>query len=915
MHQSQHTELYNLKLRLLMQKTKQHAFNFNYVKQKLIRFPLAMFIVGILIANYLDKQQMLENQNIIQEKLAFRLEQIEESVVDSITRYQYGLRGLKGAILTTGLGAFNYTHMQAYSLSRDLDYEFPGAKGFGLIRYITPQQQDSFSEKARQDRPDKLFDLRQIKPHQDNLFVIQYIEPEQKNQQAIGLDIGSEPLRRHAAIESAKYDELRLTAPITLVQASNKIRHGFLIMMPIYDVTPVPQNTIERMQHIQGWSYAPILVDEVFNIVRTIQNDVVFNIKDIDADNSSAFYQFGLLDQNASSYRVSREIKIFGRNWTLQLTAKHSFIESLYLPAKYHVFFICMGITILLMLIVFCIQLTISRRAQASAYKAEISQLTEKTLKQANQQLEQEVSKRIKQIYKVSALQRSILESAGYAIITTDEMGNVTAFNPAAEKLLGYSQKELLDKPIPDALHVVDEVITMASVLSKELGYHINPGFEAIVAKARLNESDTHVWTYIHKSGRHIPVRLNVSSLLDNEGNLFGFLGIAYDLTEQLEHERVLAEATEQAKQANQAKSKFLSNMSHEIRTPLNGIYGTLQVIKKEVTTKQGKGLLDKALYSTKNLNIIINDILDFSKIEAGKLELENCVFNLAELVEHLRSDLSVMASQKSIDFNLLNHVEQQYWQGDPTRIRQVMLNIGSNAIKFTETGSVTFTINFDEHQQHLIFAMKDTGLGIEQTQQQRLFQRFEQADSTTTRKFGGTGLGLSITHSLVILMGGKIEVESEVGVGTTFTVYLPVDKAVAPEIDDKDYHADEMDFVGKTILVAEDNEINRMVVEAMLAPTQANIIFAVDGLEAVEAHKTRFPDVILMDIQMPNMDGLEACRRIKSVHPSMPIIALTANAMSEDINLYKRAGFDGHLAKPVRLSMLFEKLQQILLS
>jgi CheY-like chemotaxis protein len=410
-------------------------------------------------------------------------------------------------------------------------------------------------------------------------------------------------------------------------------------------------------------------------------------------------------------------------------------------------------------------------------------------------------------------------------------------------------------------------------------------------------------------------VRLNVSSLFDNEGNLFGFLGIAYDLTEQLEHESVLAEALEQAEQANQAKSMFLANMSHEIRTPLNGIYGILQIIKKEVKSEQGQDLLNKALYSTTNLNVIINDILDFSKIEAGKLELESRVFNLAELLEHLRSDLSVMAVQKNIIFYLSNHVEHLSWQGDPTRIRQIMLNLGSNAIKFTELGSVTFTVRFEESLGHLVFIMKDTGIGMDQKHQQRLFQRFEQADSSTTRNFGGTGLGLSITHSLVTLMGGNITVESEVGLGTTITVKLPLDKAVAPVVEQKKVETDEINFSGKTILVAEDNEINRMVVEAMLEPTQANIIFAVNGLEAVEAHKVNSPDVILMDIQMPKMDGIEACRQIKATHPNTPIIALTANAMSEDIKQYQREGFDGHLAKPVELSMLLEKLHKVLQS
>jgi signal transduction histidine kinase/CHASE1-domain containing sensor protein len=898
-----------------MQHSEQTTSYANHANQKLIWGPLAIFIVGVLVAIYLDKQKTLENQQHIQANLESRLEKIGDAVVETLTLYQYGLRGVRGAILTSGLDEFSYADMQVYSSSRDIEKEFPGARGFGVVRYVEPQQQTEFVEHARKDRPEQDFSIRQLHPHQDSLFVIQYIEPEKQNQQAIGLDIGSESVRRLAAMESAKYNDVRLTAPITLVQASNKIRHGFLIMMPIYGANPIPKSIDERMASIQGWSYAPILVDEVLDTINAIQNDVVFSIKDNDAGTSTTFYQFGILDQQATDYRASQSINLFGRNWVLQLTAKQSYIESLLLLTKHQIFLIVMAFTILLMLIVFSILLTLAKREQASGYKLELSRVTEKALKQANQQLEKEVSKRIKQISQVSVLQRSILESASYAIIATDEEGTITAFNPAAEKLLGYTAEKLIGKHNPAKFHVLDEVIARANVLSVELGYKIEPGFEAFVAKARLGGFDSSPWSYVHANGRHIPVRLSVSSLLDDDGNLFGFLGIAYDLTEQLEHEKILAETTEQAEQANHAKSKFLANMSHEIRTPLNGIYGALQIIKKEITTEQGLDLLDKALYSTKNLNIIINDILDFSKIEAGKLELENTVFNLAELVEYLHSELSAMANHKNILFNLTNNVKQLSWQGDPTRIRQIMLNIGSNAIKFTEQGSVIFIVDLDVSENHLVFIMKDTGIGIDQKQQQRLFQRFEQADSSTTRNFGGTGLGLSITHSLVTLMGGKITVESETGLGTTITVALPLEKADVSVVEQKSFEIDEVNFAGKTILVAEDNEINRMVVEAMLAPTQANLIFAINGIEAIEAHNANSSDVILMDIQMPKMDGIEACKQIKSTHPNTPIIALTANAMSEDIQKYQSEGFDGHLAKPVELSILLEKLQQVLQS
>jgi PAS domain S-box-containing protein len=875
--------------------------------------PLLILVVGLFAASYMDNQQITANQQHIQTALNARIEQIAEAVTERVTLYQYGLRGLRGAILASGLEQFSYSKMQAYSLSRDVDKEFPGARGFGLIRYVEQQQTLEFLAAAQLDRPDNRFEITQLNSHQQSQLIIQYIEPEDTNKQAVGLDIGSEPVRRHAALESATYNDVRLTAPITLVQASNKIRHGFLILMPIYRSSPVPQSVEARLTDIQGWSYAPILVDEVLNTISAIKNDVLLSVKDLDGDTTTMFYQFGQRDEHTADYQVSKAIHLYGRDWVLELTAKQAFIDSLLLPARHQAFILTMGFTVALILAVFSFQLTRARRIQAAKHKAELSLATENALKKANTQLEHEVSERTKQISQVSALQRSILDSAAYAIIATDEQGTITAFNPAAEKLLGYSALEIVGKHTPATFHLLDEVITRAEVLSAELAHKIEPGFEVFVAKARLGLPDSNRWTYVHKGGHHTPVRLNVSSLLDDGGNLFGFLGIAYDLSEQLKNEAVLADATEQAEQANKAKSKFLANMSHEIRTPLNGIYGTLQVLDKEVVSQQGRTLLDKAIYSIKGLNTIINDILDFSKIEAGKLVLESCTFNLPELLEYLTSDLSLMAKQKNIVFALSNKAEPPYWQGDPTRIRQILLNIASNAIKFTNVGTVALDVRYDDAKGSLVFKITDTGIGIAKTQLENLFQRFEQADSSTTRKFGGTGLGLSITQSLVTLMGGSLHLQSEEGLGSTFTAVLPMQKAQAPNGQEAPANAEVINFTGKTILIAEDNEINQLVVEAMLAPTQANLIFASNGLEALQANHAGAADVILMDIQMPEMDGIDACKQIKTTHPNTPIIALTANAMSEDIAMYQEVGFDGHLAKPVELSLLMAKLQEIL--
>lgn len=877
----------------------------------LLKLPLGILLFGLGVATYLDKRQESGNQQYIEAKLQLRLQLISEAVTDWVTLYQYGLRGLRGSVLTAGTGQYNYANMQAYSASRNIDEEFPGANGFGLIRYVKPENLTKFVADARQDRPDTTFNIRQFKQHADELFIIQYIEPEGKNREALGLDIGSEPNRRRAALESAKFNEVRLTAPIQLVQDELQARYGFLMLMPIYDLHNTPQNPEQRLANTLGWTYAPIIAENILNTKIATQNDVVLRIKDVAEDASTLFYHFGQTEKLASAFAVSHSLQLYGRKWVLELSAKPAFINALLLPNKHQAFYTAMGITLMLMLIVFSLLLTLARIKQASEHKAELAQVKENALKQTNTALEQEMSQRMTQISQVSILQRSILESAGYAIIATDEEGLITVFNPAAEALLGYSSEEIIGHYTPAKFHIAEEVIARAELLSTEFGYKIEPGFEVFVAKARRRQAEIKPWTYVHKSGRHIPIRLNVSSLFDDQQNLFGFLGIAYDLSEQIEHERVLAQAREQAEQANNAKSKFLANMSHEIRTPLNGIYGTLQILSNEVSSVQGKELLKKAMYSTKDLNIIINDILDFSKIEAGKLILENAVFNLHELLEYLRSDLSMMAAQKNIDFELCNHVEHRYWQGDPTRVKQVLLNIASNAIKFTEFGKVSLRVKHDALSKGLIFAIEDSGIGIEQQQLHRLFQRFEQADTSTTRKFGGSGLGLSITYSLVNMMGGNIAVKSTLAVGTLFTVTLPLQQVTAPSSKKAERLPEHVNLQGKLILIAEDNEINRLIVQAMLEPTQATLIFANNGLEAVNLMQTNVVDIILMDIQMPVMDGIEACRQIKLSHPHIPILALTANAMSEDIKMYQREGFSGYIAKPVELSLLLNELEK----
>ena len=406
----------------------------------------------------------------------------------------------------------------------------------------------------------------------------------------------------------------------------------------------------------------------------------------------------------------------------------------------------------------------------------------------------------------------------------------------------------------------------------------------------------------------------------DKHGDVGGILVAAHYITEMVEAENALLAAKEDAEAANRAKSTFLATMSHEIRTPLNGVLGMAQAMSADQLSPLQRDRLDVIRQSGETLLAILNDVLDLSKIEAGKLELEEADFDIAELARGAHAAFTAIANKKGLSFDLaVEPAARGVWRGDSTRVRQILYNLISNALKFTEQGEVRVRVS--DNKGRLQVTVSDTGIGITETRLSALFQKFEQADASTTRRYGGTGLGLAICRELVTLMGGDIIATSALGEGSTFMFTLPLprgDKAAVPAARPAPTKAE--DFAGGPIrvLAAEDNTVNQLVLKTLLHQIGVEPVVVDNGLKAVEAWEASTWDAILMDVQMPEMDGPTAAKLIRdreliTGRERTPIIALTANAMSHQVAEYMQAGMDAFVPKPIEIARLFAVLQEVL--
>ncbi len=1217
---------------------------------------LLTLLLGTLAAVIAGGEQDRSNVQAQAVALDALAQRVAHDVETRMHRYEYGLRGARGAVAVSDAGRLDRAGFARYSATRDIDSEFPGARGFGVIWRVAPDKEADFVARAREDGWPS-FNVRQLSPHDGERYVIQYIEPVARNKEAVGLDIASEEHRREAADSAMRSGQATLTAPITLVQAQGHRAKGFLLMLPIYRAGMPIGTEAQRVEASIGWSYAPIVIDEVLHSLDTEEAHYVLRLRDPD-DSPTEFFFNGSGTPTADAVPPAVvDMSLFGRRWQAEIRATPAFVASLHQTTPMHevleIFILSVMCAALVAALAGLSQRTRSQRLELARRAAivagsddaivvqslaghitdwnagaerlfgfsaaevigrsatgfllptglesedehirstvargehvkafetlrrhrdgtliEVSitaspihdadgrcagsakilrdvrevRAAQRRLEELNASLEDQVRERTRLleaarrglqlvldatpsligywgkdlrnqianraygewfgiepahvpgmhirdllgseyfdgaaarieaalrgepqtfeqsqpapdgsglrhtlvhyvpdredgevrgfyafVHDVTELTDSRLRLAAaqrdnaallqtlhqHAIVSVaDRSGLIVEVNDAFCAISGYTRDELLGKnhrivnsgrhetafwramwteiaqgrswrgevcnrakdgslywvdsvvaPFLDAhgrvekyvsirtditdrksaqlelqrtltlLRTVLEASSQVSIIAVDaddqvsvfnrgsellLGYRADEvvgqlrsarfvegngtsapaGFTAWAAESGPGPRECR---YLSQDGSEVPVSLAVTTMVDEEGRLAGYLGIAHDISARMAHERSLRDAMEQSRQASLAKSHFLANMSHEIRTPMNAVIGLSYLLERTALDSEQSQMLERLTVASKSLLAIINDVLDLSKIEAGEMALECAPFDLGELVREIASLMSVQAEQKAIGFDVELDALPAVVEGDGMRLRQVLMNLLSNAVKFTEQGRVRLTATGTRTASHLDvrFTVSDTGVGIAFDAQERLFEPFVQADASTTRRFGGTGLGLSIVKQLVSLMGGEIHLSSRLGHGSEFSVDLRFrvsEEAEALALATPQRPAG-LSLAHLNILVVDDNSINQDVARRILQAEGAVVVLASHGEEAVERLSRASPEVhlVLMDVQMPVLDGLDATRQIRHQLglQSLPVIGLTAGVSMSERQQALAAGMNEVVGKP----------------
>lgn len=761
-----------------------------------------------------------------------------------------------------------------------------GTVGLGYIGRVERANIDAYEAHVRANGlPDYVAERA---GEHDPLYLVSYIEPLRYNAGALGIDVANGVTRRAAAELAMQEQRVSMSRRIRVIVGDSETP-GFLLFYPVFPGGAKVATVREREENLVGWVYAAVRVDAlVAPIEDQYLREIGFSVREGGLDTAGRLLWEGDGEPEGSRFMGIEEVDVFGQAWTVRTFDRENMLRD---PAHRYAW-IVLGAGLLGS----CGAVWLTLRLTDSRHRALLA------AKRAGEDLEVQEA-RLRSVFEASPV--------GLALREYDR-SEERMVNPAYLRLTGIAAKDAYNESVFRQTMHPEDVARW-----EELVRLIGSG-EAVQRKDEFR--------FIHPGGRIVWVEYLHRRFSNPATGARQDVVAMVDITTLKEQAQDLLQSKEEAELANQAKSQFLAMMSHEIRTPMNGVIGMASLLLETEQTQEQRECTETIAKSGSDLVAIINDILDFSKVEAGQLDIEEAEFDIEECLRSAVTVISLRAKEKGLHIELERDATiPKVLLGDSTRLRQVLINLLSNAVKFTEQGRILLHLSLASRTPERVevkFEVRDTGIGIATEDIERLFESFTQADASITRRYGGTGLGLAISKRLVDLMGGEMTCQSRLGEGTTFGFRLSLRVAeVASTTGESTGRAQSNvpepaypPFEKLRIMVAEDHPVNQRIFQQMLDKMKLEHRISADGEQVLAAWREHPVDIILMDVQMPVMDGLEATRQLRAMlsDPLRPwIIAVTANAMDGDRQKCFEAGMNDYISKPLKVDQVAAAIER----